>query len=93
LRQAVHHEGEVLESFVTKRRNKKVALKLFRKSLKRPGPAQDVVTDKLRSCSAALRALGISDKQEPGHWASNQKENSHQPFGRRARAKLHFRQM
>ncbi len=59
---AVDHEGEVLESFVTKRRDRKAALKFIRKSLKRHGHVQAVVTDRLRSYGAALRELGISDK-------------------------------
>jgi putative transposase len=33
---AVDNEGEVLESFVTKRRDRKAALKLLRKTMKRP---------------------------------------------------------
>ncbi len=35
---AVDHEGEVLESFVTKQRGKKAALKFLRKSLRLNGP-------------------------------------------------------
>jgi putative transposase len=35
---AVDHEGEILESFVTKRRNRKAALKLLMKIMKRDGP-------------------------------------------------------
>jgi putative transposase len=34
---AVDHEGEVLESFVTKTRNKKAAPKVLRKAMKRQG--------------------------------------------------------
>ena len=34
---AVDHEGEVLESFVTKKRDKKSALKFIRKSMRRVG--------------------------------------------------------
>ena len=34
---AVDHEGEVLESFVTKRRDKKVALKFLKKAMKKHG--------------------------------------------------------
>ena len=34
---AVDHEGEVLESYVTKRRDRKAALKFLRKSLRRYG--------------------------------------------------------
>ncbi len=35
---AVDHEGEVLESFVTKERDKVAALKFMKKALKRPQP-------------------------------------------------------
>jgi putative transposase len=90
---AVDHEGEVLESFVTKTRDKKSALKFLRKSLRRHGPAQVIVTDRLRSYGAALRELGISKKQATGRWANNRAENSHQPFRRRERAMLRFRRM
>ena len=34
---AVGHEGEVLESYVTKRRDRKAALKFLRKIIKRHG--------------------------------------------------------
>ena len=34
---AVDHEGEVLESYVTKRRDRKAALKFLRKTMKRHG--------------------------------------------------------
>jgi len=90
---AVDHEGEVLESFVTKSRDKKAALKFLRKPLRRHGAAQAIVTDRLRSYGAALRELGISDKQSTGRWANNRVENSHQPFRRRERAMLRFRRM
>jgi putative transposase len=36
---AVDHEGEVLESFVTKARDKKAALKFIKKAMKRHGSA------------------------------------------------------
>lgn len=90
---AVDHEGEVLESFVTKRRDRKAALNFIRKSLKRHGHVQAVVTDRLRSYGAALRELGISDRQETGRWANNRAENSHLPFRRRERAMLLFRRI
>ncbi len=90
---AVDHEGEVLESFVTKTRDKKAALKFLKKTLKRHGPAGELVTDCLRSYGAALRELGICDKQETGRWLNNRAENSHLVFRRRERAMLHFRRM
>ncbi|TMM49533.1 DDE-type integrase/transposase/recombinase [Sulfitobacter sabulilitoris] len=90
---AVDHEGEVLESFVTKRRDRKAALKFIRKTMKRHGRAHILVTDMLRSYGAALKVIGNVDKQETGRWLNNRAENSHQPFRRRERAMLRFRRM
>lgn len=90
---AVDHEGEGLESFVTKTRDKKAALKFLKKTLKRHGRADEIVTDRLRSYGSALRDLGFSDRQETGRWANNRAENSHQPFRRRERSMLRFRRM
>ena len=90
---AVDHEGEVLESFVTKKRDKKAALKFFKKLLRRHGHTEMIVTDRLASYGAALKALGALDKRETGRWLNNRAENSHQPFRRRERAMLRFRQM
>ena len=90
---AVDHEGEVLESFVTKRRDKKAALKFLKKTLKRHGRAETIVTVRLRAYGAALRELSISDEQETDRWANNRAENAHQPFRRRERAMLRFRRM
>jgi putative transposase len=90
---AVDHEGEVLENFVTKRIDKKAALKFLRKSLKRHGATETIVTDRLTSYSAALKVLGAVDKHETGRWLNNRAENSHQPFRRRERAMLRFRRM
>ena len=90
---AVDHEGEVLESFVTKARDKKAALKFLKKAMKKHGRCNQFVTDKLRSYGAALRDLGASDRQETGRWLNNRAENSHLPFRRRERAMLRFRRM
>jgi putative transposase len=90
---AVDHEGEVLESFVTKRRDRKAALKFLRKTMKRYGQPHVVVTDKLRSYGAAMKVIGNANKQETGRWLNNRGENSHQPFRRRERAMLGFRSM
>lgn len=90
---AVDHEGEVLESFVTKRRDKRSALKFLRKSLKRHGITETIVTDGLASYGAALKALGAIEKREVGRWLNNRVENSHQPLRRRERAMLRFRRM
>lgn len=55
---AVDHEGEMLESYVTKRRDRKAALKFLRKSMKRHGQPQVIVTDRLRSYGAAMKLVG-----------------------------------
>ena len=90
---AVDHEGEVLESFATKTRDKAAALTFMKKLMKRHGRATAVTTDGLRSYKAAMRDIGNADKQEVGRWANNRAENSHLPFRRRERAMLRFRQM
>ena len=90
---AVDHEGEVLESYVTKTRDKKAALAFMKKALKRHGSPEAITTDGLRSYDAALTELGSREKQEVGRWANNRVENSHLPFRRRERAMLRFRQM
>lgn len=90
---AVDHEGEVLESYVTKTRDKKAALKFLKKTMRRHGRAEALVTDKLRSYGAALKGLGTDELQETGRWANNRAENSHLPFRRRERAMLRFRRL
>jgi putative transposase len=90
---AVDHEGEVLESFVTKTRDRKAALKLLKKSMKRHGRPEHIVTDRLGSYGAALKDLGRGDDREMGRWMNNRAENSHLPLRRRERPMFRFRQM
>ncbi|WP_225007230.1 IS6 family transposase [Novosphingobium percolationis] len=90
---AVDHEGEVLESFVTRKRDKTAALTFMKKALKRHGKAETIVTDGLRSYPAAMRELGNEGRREVGRHLNNRAENSHLPFRRRERAMLRFRQM
>jgi len=60
---AVDHEGEVLESFVTRKRDKSAALAFMKKALKRHGKAEVIVTDELRSYPAAMAELGVQDRR------------------------------
>ena len=89
---AVDQEGEILESYVTKSRDKKAALAFMKKALMRHGSPEAITTNGLRSYGAALTELGAREKQEVGRWANNRVENSHLPFRRRERAMLRFRQ-
>jgi putative transposase len=60
---AVYAEGEVLDVLVQTRRNKRAALKLMRKLLKKYGFVPDkLVTDELRSYAAAASHLGIAKR-------------------------------
>jgi putative transposase len=90
---AVDHEGEVLESYVTKRRDKRAALKFLRKAMRKHGQPEVIVTDNLRSYGAALKEIGCAERQETGRWINNRAENSHLPFRRRERAMIRFRRM
>ena len=89
----IDHEGEVLESFVTKTRDKRAVLKFFKKAMKKHGRAGVFVTDKLRSYGAALREIGAVERQETGRWLNNRAENSHLPFRRRERSMQRFRRL
>jgi putative transposase len=88
---AVDHEGEVLEVFATKRRDRRAALKFLKRTMKRYGQAKAIVTDRLGSYGAAMAVIGNAANQECGRWLNNRAENSHQPFRRRERAMAKFR--
>ncbi len=88
---AVDHEGEVLEVFATKRRDRRAALTFVKRTMKRYGRPRAIVTDRLRSYRSAMKIIGNAELQETGRWLNNRAENSHQPFRRRERAMAKFR--
>src|SRR5882724_6365469 len=89
---AVDSEGEVLDVLVQPRRDRKAALKLMRKLLKKQGIAPaTIVTDKLGSYSFALRELGVARRHDTGRWENNRAENSHQPLRQRERRMKRFK--
>ena len=90
---AVDHEGEVLENFVTKRRDRKAALKFLKKTMKRYGNPEVIVTDRLKSYGAAMKVIGNARRQMTGRRLNNRAENSHLSFRRRERAMLRFRRL
>jgi putative transposase len=69
---AVDHEGEVLEVFATKRRDRWAALKFLKRVMKRYGRPGTVVTDRLRTYGAAMKVLGIAERQDCGRWRTKQ---------------------
>ena len=88
---AVDHEGEVLEAYVSKKRDRKAALRFLKRAMKRYGRPDVVITDRLRSYRAAMKEIGNETRQVTGRWLNNRAENSHQPFRRRERAMAKFR--
>lgn len=65
LLRAVDAEGEVLDVLVQPRRDKRATLKLMRRLLRKQGfPPEAIVTDKLRSYSAALQCRAPRGRYE-----------------------------
>jgi putative transposase len=90
---AVDHEGEILENYVTKKRDKSAALRFCKTALKRHGRTVEIATDGLLSYPAAMKELGCEDRRGMGKWLNNRAENSHLPFRRRERVMQRFRRM
>jgi putative transposase len=89
---AVDCEGEVLDILVQRRRNKKAALKLMLKLLKKQGFVPDAfITDKLPSYGTALGDLGLSKRHDFGGRKNNRAENSHLPVRQREQRMQRFK--
>jgi transposase-like protein len=89
---AVDHEGEVLDMLVQRRRDKRAALRLMRKLLKRQGFVPKLLTtDKLGSYGSAFRHLRLTCPHEQRLRKNNRAENSHQAARRRERKMLRFK--
>ncbi len=66
----VDQEGEILESYITRTRDKEAAMTFMKKALKRRGSPERITTDWLRSCWAAMIELDKAAKQQAGRWAN-----------------------
>src|SRR3954454_3451692 len=89
---AVDHEGEILDMLVQRRRDKRAALRLMRKLLKKHGFTPKLLTtDKLGSYGAAFRHLGLTCPHEQELRKNNRAENSHQVVRRRERKMQRFK--
>ena len=64
LYRAVDHEGEVLEVFATKQRDRRAALKFLKRTMKRYGEPRSILTDRLGLYRAALKMIGNEVCQE-----------------------------
>jgi putative transposase len=89
---AVDQEGEILDLLVQTRRDKRAAVRLMRKLLRKQGFAPKlVVTDKLRSYAAAFQVLRLTCRHEQRLRMNNRAENSHQVVRRRERKMQRFK--
>nr|WP_236575102.1 MULTISPECIES: DDE-type integrase/transposase/recombinase [unclassified Sphingobium] len=68
--------GEILESYVTKTRDKAAALTFMKKALNREGAPEAITAQRLRSYCAAMRELDIWAKQEVGRGEQPSRERS-----------------
>jgi len=89
---AVDQDGDVLDIMVQSRRDKRAAKKFFRKLLKglRYVP-RVIITDKLRSYSAATAEVLPSVEHHQQKYQNNRAENSHQPTRLRERVMRRFK--
>jgi putative transposase len=71
---AVDHEGEVLETVVTAKRDKGAALKFRKRIMKKYGRPRNIVTDGLSSYPAAMKQIGNADRREVGRRLNNRAE-------------------
>jgi putative transposase len=89
---AVDQDGDVLDSLVQKRRDKRAAKRFFRKLLKGlPYAPRRIVTDKLRSYGAARKEVLPHVSHDSNKWQNNRAENSHQPTRQRERQRRRFK--
>ena len=89
---AIDQEGQTLDVLVQAKRDKKAALMLMRKLLKKHGFApRTVVTDKWRAYTAAFRELGLTAWHRRGKWKNNRIEGSHVRIRRREQTMQGFR--
>ena len=89
---AVDQDGDLLDILVQSRRNRRAAIRFFRKVLKGQGRLPDrVITDKLRRYSAAHRAVMPSVPHSTRQYENNRAELSHQPTRQRERQMRGFK--
>lgn len=89
---AVDEDGDMLDILVQSRRNRRAAVRFFRKLLKRQGGVpRRLITDKLRSYPAACRTVMPSVVHCTEQYANNRAEVSHQPTRQRERQMRRFK--
>ena len=89
---AVDQDGDLLDILVQSRRDRRAAVRFFRKVLKGQGRSPHrLITDKLRSYSAAHRTVMPSVVHSTRQYENNRAEVSHQPTRQRERQMRRFK--
>ena len=89
---AVDEDGDAIDILVQSRRNRRAAVRFFRKLLKGQGCVpRRLITDKLRSYPAARRTVMPSVVHCTDRYANNRAEVSHQPTRQRERQMRGFK--
>jgi putative transposase len=89
---AVDQDGDTIDILVQKRRNKQAAKRFFRKLLKgQCASPRRMITDKLKSYSAAHREIMPLVTHSTEQYANNRAEVSHQPTRQRERQMRRFK--
>ena len=89
---AVDEDGDLIDLLVQSRRNRRAATRFFRKLLKGQGrEPRRLITDKLRSYSAAHRTVMPSVIHSTRQYENNRAEVSHQPIRQRERQMRRFK--
>ncbi len=89
---AVDEDGDVIDILVQSRRNRRAAIRFFRKLLKSQGCVpRRLITDKLRSYPAAHHTVMPSVVHCTEQYANNRAEVSHQPTRQRERQMRRFK--
>ncbi len=90
---APHLGGEVLESCVTKRRDRNRSSEIPQGiNEEAPQNIGDVI-DRFRPCRAAMKVIGRTERPHTGRWLNNWAGTIHQLFRRKNPAMLPFRRM
>jgi len=89
---AVDQDGDVIDILVQPRRDQRAAEKFFRRLLQGQGKEPfRIITDRLRSYSAAMRTTLINVAHCVDRYANNRAEVSHQPTRQRERQMRRFK--
>ena len=89
---AVDQDGDVIDILVQPRRDQRAAERFFRRLLRGQGKRPfRIITDKLRSYSAALRTILGEVAHNTERYANNLAEVSHQPTRQRERQMRRFK--